>query len=109
RHAVWGALGLGAVFSLVDLWQVTVLHSGYLTARDVGALLGMYLAGAVVGVLVLLAPWRGRVPIVLAMLYAAGGFLVLEEVALRPLSPLSSSRPWLVAGLALLACLAIAP
>src|SRR5207253_8433041 len=110
---VRGAVALAAVFSLVDLWQVAVLHPGYLSARDVGALVAIYLAGALVAVLALLvalAPWRGwaavrTVPVVLALVYAAGGFLVLEEVALRPLSPLSSWRTWVVLGLALLACL----
>jgi arylsulfatase A-like enzyme len=117
RQAVRASIALAAVFILIDLWQVALLHPGYLSATDVTALVGLYLGGAFVAVLCLLgaiAPWRRAdqertVSTVLALLLAGGGFLVAEEVVLRSLSPLSPWRTWAVLGLALLGLLSLVP
>src|SRR6185295_13559072 len=106
------ALLLAVTFAAIDLWQVTVKQPGALTAANVGVLVALYLGGAFVAALVLLAVAalvrRGDGATVGALLLAAGLFLIAQETALRILVWRSPWRPWVVLGLAIVAA-AIVP
>jgi arylsulfatase A-like enzyme len=106
------ALGLAAAFLLVDLWQIAVVRPASLTWPHVGALAGLYLAGAGVATAAVLGmaalarvSLRERGPVLRAALACAGLFLVAQELVLRELP---SRSPWKLRVTAAAALLALA-
>jgi arylsulfatase A-like enzyme len=104
------AVGLGVLFLLVDVWQVALVRPASLGWGHVGALAGLYFAGALGSALLLFGAaallrvsLAERAPLLRAALLSAGLFLVLQELALRQLPSRSPAKPWATAGAALAA------
>jgi arylsulfatase A-like enzyme len=98
--AVRVALAAAGLFALVDVWQAAMLAPGSLSPATVCWLAGLYLAcgaagGLAVGFLgAVLRLGAGRTRALAAAVVAGGGAaIVLAEVGLRQLQPLSSWRP----------------
>src|SRR5262245_61843084 len=94
------ALAIGGLFALVDVWQVAIVNPSTLSVTTVCWLLGLYLAAAGgAGLLVgIIAAALGRDAVVArrwaaTLVAGAGAAIILSEVGLRQLQPLSAWRP----------------
>ena len=95
-RAVRAAAIVAGIFALVDLWQIAFLNPASLRPSGALWLLFLHFAtafGAAVVPLFVLGRWRGgQAPyLVLPALIGCGVWLLLQEVGLRSLQPLS---PW---------------
>jgi arylsulfatase A-like enzyme len=95
-RAVRAAVIVAGIFALVDLWQIAILNPASLQPAGALWLLLLYVGtafGAALVPLFVLSRWRGGwAPyLVLPGLLGCGVWLILQEVGLRSLQPLS---PW---------------
>ena len=95
------AVIVAGIFALVDVWQIAILNPAGLPPSGAVWLLGLYflVAFAATAVpLVVLTRWRGEAASALVMpaVLGCGAYLVLQEVGLRSLEPLSPWRPAVV-------------
>lgn len=106
RDTVVTGVSLGVAFALIDLWQVALVSPASLQPSGIAWLFGLYSVTALGGAFVLFGALRllgadayaRRVPVAQAFLFAAGCFMLAQEVALRALEPLSPWRTWAVLG-----------
>jgi len=92
------ALRVGGLFALIDVWQVALFSPGSLEPRTLAWLLALWGASVFVAALVVLALVERRwhlavVPRATAVLVGAGAWLLMQEVGLQALQPLSPWRP----------------
>ncbi|MCW5893541.1 MAG: sulfatase-like hydrolase/transferase [bacterium] len=105
---------VGGVLAAVDLWQVAVWNPGSLRGSGVAWLIGLYLATAFGGAVVLhalaaLLGWRNAGGWIRGLLLAGGGCILGAEAYLRTLSPTSGMRLPGVIGIAVAALVLLWP